>query len=1403
MKTPLKVTTRFYYENNYFFGFEKEGELWDRSTYSKSDNYYIHPALITGRDSLGAETTSYSYYPYSAENTAYMLYAHSGSGALTINASGIYHGGYVIFPEIEMAQRRSFEFKVRPTSISASTTKPTAATAAVLEVGTVDKGGDFSSYEPIALIRLDALDPEEKATEENKYLFRYYTLDLDSAVIADKQMVLHAPQQPDLTSTLYIDDVKMDREKDYSFVALDKITAGGSDAMIEWYNVGSPWNLEILDANGEPVIEYNNLTTTSMHVTGLSPRTRYTARLSAAEAEEDSEYETSSEMSFSTTCERLEPDDNGVFAWDFNDPNEWEQNSVLEGAASDTAYFMPSCFNVGITYPTARNGYQWLIQPKEYNYSAALGAYAERYVEVGRNDSYAMRVNTVGSYFNSYLVLPELNCGFDTMMIEFYGRCFANYDETYPTEVSRGKIIDVTYLSSVYSQSIVVGTLTDPTDFSTLQVIDTLTYRHTSLTKTDNVNNDPAGLRYWEKMQLPLTGAQGKYIVLFQPAQGLFFLDDLTVKPIGNTLFEPTNPYTSDITDNSATLSWTAQHPDLASVVVMIDAMGEEIIRDTVAGATYSATNLAPGASYQWYVYQIDGQNSSPASVMVGFATECVEIASGYTCGFELQDGWQEIPNNSAYKQALCWTYSDANKGRWVNATYDPYNQPNTDSYLYSRTDSFAVAMRGVYGSYQPYVALPAIDMNALDTLQLIFWMRPAYVQRGTGIIAQQFTGSDYAKSVIVGTMTDPNDAATFVPLDTVTYLGSLIATDVATEANNWFYQRVKVELAGATGPYVAIMTSFYEKGSTVRKSNNRMWIDDVEIMPVSDCKDPKNLTVDRVGATDVDLSWEGMTNGTYLLQVSTDPYFTNEAACIFNDTVYSEAYTVTGLAMRAEYAWRVKTVCSEYEESAYTTAPTFKTLRSPFYRETFDVAINSDWYLSSSKAENVVDTAAAMTKTDNTTGKFSRSTNDIGLEGNHYTAVGFNRSYHWLVSPSLYLPENDSVHFSMDLALTACNTSYIPTANPVSESDMKDSYYFMIIVSEDDGETWKSENILAKWQNTNAAGKQLRDLSATGETVRYSLAKYAGKNIRVGLYCQADTAVSTGIAIHVDNLRFAYFDKEVQYETGCQYEDIQIGDIVIPGDEAEPGVHYFPSSTYATDAQAKAGVHDLVQSIEVEIFPAEETVYADTICENDVYSDENFQNKTLAGTYRIKILSSHMCDSTITLHLHVIPAAYGPDDVQELCQGETYTWHNKTYNRTGIYRDTTVSAAGCDSIETLVLSYRAPEDTIFDATTIEVKDLPFSYENEEYPYVAGQAPIYYAEGTAPGEYVDVVMVEGEYCARVLVHTLTIINPHQGLDRLLMGTDSPHKVIYRDKLYIICNGEWYNASGQKVQDPRL
>ena len=1410
-RSPLKVNTQFYYKDSYFFGFEKEGEQWDKSKYSASNNYYLHPALVTGKDSIGEDIESYMYYPYSRQNTDTITYARTGTGALVMHAYKRYHGGYIIFPAVDQAADRSFEFKIRPGDVKKSSNLPNYTEDGELEIGLVDKDRSFETYERIATIRLSKLDPKTTAKSKNNYLFKYYSLDLDSAIIATKQVVLHMPKQAADSVNLFIDDVTLGAKKNFSLVALKKVTADGSSALIEWDAIGGPWELTVKNAAGTVVAQFDNLNATSKIVEGLDPQTDYTVVLTAVSVPTTAKnYVTTDQMTFRTLCQTLEPNSNGTdFVWDFEEDR--EANDVLAGGSSDSLYLKPSCFQVGITYDEPVNGYQWLVQRRGYDYAGPLSTYnASKHFEVGMDNSSALRVHTTSDKYNSYIVLPELNCGMDTMMIEFYGRCFANYDQTYSMSSYRGRIADATYLGSAYSQSMVVGTLTDPKDFSTLQILDTLTYASTNLTTTDNVNNDPAGLRYWELMQMPLDNAQGKYIVLFQPAPGLFFIDNLAVKPIGNTMFKPTNMEVTNISTTGATLSWNVRQPQFASVVVLLNASGEEIFRDTVNATSYTLTDLNPSMRYEWYVYQTNETQDSPATNLQAFATECVVAASNYRCDFEPEEGWKAIDGQPQYKQTLCWTYSDALHNAWISGTFDPNNQTDTKDFKYSYSGHNAVMLRASYSargtSYQPYIASPEMDVTTYDTLQVKFRMRPAYVSATNDSVISSFTGSTYSKSIIVGTMTDPTDAATFVAIDTITYDGTLSTSDVATEANDYLFQEAKVELAGATGPYVAFMTSFFEKGDATQKSGDYLWLDDVVFEHRQECKEPTDLKVIQLGTYHAVLGWTGIDSASsYLLQVSTDPFFAKEDAFIFNDFVETTTYSVKGMQPLTNYVWRVMSECGgRWGESSFSTKASFKTSRSPYFLEEFTATVNAnDWTFSKAHADNVIDADGTIARgVDNWS--FARTTNGYGLTGPHYAAPGYSGDHHWMITPNFYLPEEDSVHLSMDIALTACNTAHMATNNAVTENDMKDDYYFMIIVSDDGGQTWKSENILAKWQNTNPDGMQLRDIPATGMKVRYSLGGYAGKNIRIGLYREAQTTSSTGIVVHVDNIRLGYFDKTVDYASTCQYEDITFGDITLSGDDTRPGIHAYPTCYYASHAEALKGKKDSVFQLEIEVFPAQETIIADTICEGDSYTGYEFMPKTKTGTYRRKLYTvEHGCDSIVTLNLYVKERRYAEDEIATICPGETYTWRDNIYNRAGIYRDTLVSSIGCDSIMTLVITNAgAHVDTLYDSAHIDIEELPYTYFNANYPYAEGQEPIYYPVGTAKGTYMTTARVESTgTCANILIFTLTITDRHEGIDAIYDERSSARKVIIGDRMYIILNDEWYNAAGQKVANP--
>lgn len=1430
---PVSVVTKYYYADSYRFGFEKS-EGWVLSPLATSDSYFMHPALVCGYEG-GAATTSYSYYPYCYENTATYDYSY-GDGkdknnisAMRLYSYNTYYGAYTIFPSVAQPKERSFSFAVRNGYTTISTGKVSTTYAAQLEIGFVDKNKGFETYSAVATIDLPILDKTKVCSAANNYMFKSVTMDLDSATIADKQVVLRVPQNGTSYQYIYIDEVEMGAPKGFSLVALDKITPKPQAATVTWSKLGGPWNLEVytINAKGEKVAtvaSFTNLTETTQEISGLQPQTTYGVKLTAAVAPAETKYEVSAVKTFTTPCLPLEPNANGEFFWNFNDPSDWDRSDILPGTAADTAYYKPGCFTVTTTYATPKSYpyYNWLILRKGAAYtSAPTSSSTYAHYEYGRDDSPALRVYSTSTYMTPYIIMPELNCSFDTMMIEFWGRCICNYDATYSTATSQNKAL-ATYMGSSYGQSLVVGVLSDPKDLSTLEIVDTLTYTaYTKGTTAVLMNTDPAGQRYWQKFQLPLGGVSGKYIVLFQPKQGLFFVDDLSIKPVGDNIFAPARGVATAFGSDTASLAWEVKHPSFQTVISVKDLDGNEIIRDTVNGTTYVARGLTPGSDYTWSFYQINGAAKSTEIQGATFTTECLDMnPNGYTNGFELEDGWRLVPGQTSmtYKQTKCWVYGNAGTSAW-SSTYCAYNMPTTSTANYAHSGAYGIHIEAYSTTYQGYVAMPAIeDVAAYDTLQVNFWLRAGYHNTGTGKISTQYTtGSTaatadyyYSRSVIVGTMTDPYDATTFVPIDTITYQRILTTQDVATTANDFLFEKASVSLRGAAGKYIAFMSTLYAKGEDRKSTYGHIYLDDISLSKLQECSAPSELKVSNIGSDEATLSWTGCElSDKFILQISTDVNFEEDTALVFNDTVAATTYTLTGIAPNTQYVWHVSSLCGE-EESEFSVNASFRTLRTPYYLEDFrNATLDADWTFGTTPAADVFNDSvhAEITGSNSTTYGFDRITKSYGLDGAHYcipfysssTTTSYTYDHYWMLSPVLALADNDSAIMTMDVALTKATSGYSPTEDPVIADYIADDYIFLVAISEDAGQTWSLNNTIG-W-----VGSQLLSIPNKATTLSLDLSKYAGKNIRIGFYREAQTYNSTSAALHFGKIRVNYVDKLSVDTTLCQYEDLEAYGISIDGDKVEAGKHEYRNLQKAGEFDALAGARDTLYTVSAMYYAVPETEISDTICEGEAYSGYDFSQKMKSGVYRRKLQSAYACDSLVTLRLNVTPRRYAEMQNEVICHGESFTWNGVVYNRAGVYRDTLVSSLGCDSIETLTLTFYANEDTIRVSKTIELTDLPYTYEDAQHPYMTGVKPISYPEGTLPGVYVDTVAVLGENCSTLLIHTLTI-NPETGLEDLdansIFNQKGVRKVIVKDQMYIIRDDEWFTVQGISVSDPR-
>ncbi len=111
----------------------------------------------------------------------------------------------------------------------------------------------------------------------------------------------------------------------------------------------------------------------------------------------------------------------------------------------------------------------------------------------------------------------------------------------------------------------------------------------------------------------------------------------------------------------------------------------------------------------------------------------------------------------------------------------------------------------------------------------------------------------------------------------------------------------------------------------------------------------------------------------------------------------------------------------------------------------------------------------------------------------------------------------------------------------------------------------------------------------------------------------------------------------------------------------------------------------DSTINLDLTITPEDSVYIIQTICQGESYQVGN-QSFSIAGNYTVLLETATGCDSTVFLDLDVNPNPITNLSIQ-ICQGQTYTVGNQTFSSSGNYQIVLASFAGCDSTVNLVLS--------------------------------------------------------------------------------------------------------------------
>lgn len=324
-------------------------------------------------------------------------------------------------------------------------------------------------------------------------------------------------------------------------------------------------------------------------------------------------------------------------------------------------------------------------------------------------------------------------------------------------------------------------------------------------------------------------------------------------------------PVVTEITNNSAKVTWTAATGVLGYDYIVIPASGslDESKAQRTALTEISATALSANTDYVAYVRAVCSDGAG-AWARATFHTDCAEQSVPYTETFE---GAMPAGN---YVMPYCWN----------RIAYGDNPHVGVDDGGWSTSAHGGKGYLNFYGSNNEQIAiLPTLAVNA-NQLQVSFYYRNGskdYTNYGT-------TYYKYPKFV-VGVMSDPADAKTFVTVDTL------------PQETSYTLAKIYLNNVPATHNYIAIKFV----GTTYSSSNG--YVDDISVDYLPTCLPAKDIHVEATTQTSVTIAW---TAGGDETQWSVKYVQSGETDTVTTQVNGTPSLTINGLKHSTSYLYKV-----------------------------------------------------------------------------------------------------------------------------------------------------------------------------------------------------------------------------------------------------------------------------------------------------------------------------------------------------------------------------------------------------------------------------------------------------------------------------------------------------------------
>ena len=757
-----------------------------------------------------------------------------------------------------------------------------------------------------------------------------------------------------------------------------------------------------------------------------------------------------------------------------------------DGAWSAAASFMTECGEIAVTKTQA-----WLEDFESYTGSA----YNEDNDDLacwlmGGNTTHKPHVASSGTY--------GYYCHSGSKTLSFYGSSNSTSYAALPKFAASLNEMQISFwirMESASAGAMCLGyiTDTDPGDFSTFQVFDSLTSVSTMTQYEKELMNIPAEA---SRLVLRWTYSGSSYYTCC--------VDDieLSMLPTCNRMGSLS---VVETTSSSATLRFDPTNASQYQVVVTNISINPDtlanvdlsmiVYNDKVYVTQPTISSLDGNTRYYAYVRGFcGGDDYSTWSAELSFKTNCDAITPA-AFGVESFDDPASID---------CWTLGFTHPGTSTSSAYaqrdsvkayGAYLKLSKESVAYTKN---AAGVDTVY-SDGAYAISPMLDMDDISNYQVSF-------------MAATFnnTATTNYKRLNIGIITNPSDLSTIVVLKTIDL--DYAADSTALKSYTVSFTDYEGDYLGEMGKYVIFQLNEPSK----RDSTNFVLIDNVSFELASSCQQVLEAKMDSVGVEGAKISWENTGASEYEVMLASINSLRPDTISNPIDTkqVSTTAAELDALTGNTIYYAYVRGICGE-DTAKWSNSIRFRTSIGIPYDEPFSTTTLSDGWQSlyGKFSGDTILTSALTTPTGDYKWSIVSASLPTGMTAP--AAYGYIYDYTtgdpWLISPAIDLRghENDNIELTVDLARSI-----------TAETDAS----FFVIISEDGGLTWAKAN--ATTWSPSGGDYGINELPTTATNFTISLTKYAGKKIALAFYLHATNGSKKNYhGIYVDNISVHTFE--------------------------------------------------------------------------------------------------------------------------------------------------------------------------------------------------------------------------------------------------------------------------------------